>query len=804
MKAVPSICLILTPMTLMIATAYAADPTPGATPVAQAAPVQPATTGDSSTTTSPAPADENTLPRVTVTSQKRSQDITSVPISITAISGEDLTDERIQNYEDLSRAVPGLSFDSLGANEGLSNIVIRGVSSTAGSSTVGIYLDDVAITTKSFYGNGAAEPRIIDLQSVEVLRGPQGTLYGDSSEGGTIRFLSNQPNMDLFSGEVSADTSYTAHGGENYASTLILNVPINPGIFALRGSINVDHEAGWIDHYSLGGKLEDTGVNSSDGLTAHLIGKLTPGDGWTITPTLYFQSVSTDDNAAFYPALGLYNQSKEVSEPSKDNISLATLSVQKTLGFANLTSITGAYLRRFNRQEDGTFFNSTVFAEAFLDPLYPQHQPQNDSIIGTLPSQVHMDTGYRQFSEELRLSSKDEDGTNRLKWVAGLYVDEQTIHNSDFQQIPGINQAFKGIYGIPLEASLVQTTFGAPGISLFPDSIDESDVRSYTERQVAIFGQADYDLTPDWRASFGARYSFAKENFDSTEQGFYQIGNISPYFQEADFHSFTPKASISHDLTPDSTVYASASEGFRLGGPTGPIVYGPTSVCASDFAAIGQTSQPKQFDSDSLWTYELGTKNTLDNNHVAVNASIYYTDWHNIQQQIYLPTCGYYFTANVGNAAIYGGELEAAWRATRNLKLTASLSGQKATITQTANAADVPVGSHLIDVPELSATLGVSYTSMISDNLSLISRADYSFTGHSYGSYQASNPDYSNPGYGVLNASLTFTRDKYELTFYAKNLLNNQTIIQRPEINTVVEGYTVHPRVVGLTGRFMF
>ena len=814
-------CLALAPLSVLIASAYAADPNdaapgqsapatasmPQANPpaTASAAPLVVAQATVAGADTPPADAgNSNVLAPVVVTSQKRSEDIKSVPISVTAMTGDDVAAQRITDYEDLSRAVPGLSFNTQ-ASEGTSNIVLRGVSSTAGSATVGIYLDDISITTKNFFNNGSVEPHLIDLQSIEVLRGPQGTLYGDSSEGGTIRFVSTPPNMTTFSGEVGVDTSVTQHGGINYGTSATVNLPINPDVFAVRASLQTSHDSGWINRYSqFTGALEQKGTNSEDFTTLHVIGKLTPGDGWVITPTLFWQDVRTKDNAAFYPSLGLWDQSKSTPEGGIDTMNLASLSIKKNIGFAEFTSVTGAYYRRFDRQEDGEYFNSTAFDLFFLDPLYPQFTKQNDAIIGTLPSEVHQNAGYRQFSQEFRLSSVDDGPTKSpLRWVGGVYLDQQTIHNSDFQQIPGIDNTFKSIYGFSLENSLVETVYGtgSPSFQLFPDSIDESDVRNYTERQIALFGQADYDITSQWHAGFGARYSVAKESFNSTEQGFYQIGNISPYYQEAAFNSFTPKGTLSYDINPDSNVYASVGKGFRLGGPTGPIVFGPKSVCNGDFQAIDQTSQPIKFDSDSLLTYELGTKNTLDGNRVSLNAAVFYTQWSNIQQQIYLPTCGYYFTANVGDARILGSEVEAAWRVTRELKVAASLS---ATVTSTVNPVDVPVGSHLIDVPVATATLGASYSKPLTEDIQATYRLDYSFTGHSYGSYQTSNSNYFNPGYGVVNLAATFFRGDYELTFYAKNAFSNETIIQRPEINTVFEGYTVHPRVIGVNGKFSF
>ena len=188
----------------------------------------------------------------------------------------------------------------------------------------------------------------------------------------------------------------------------------------------------------------------------------------------------------------------------------------------------------------------------------------------------------------------------------------------------------------------------------------------------------------------------------------------------------------------------------------------------------------------------------------SLDAAAFLTQWSNIQQSIYLPTCGYYFTANIGNAKIYGAELEASYRPNGNLKFGLTASAEHAVVTSTDNPATVAAGAHLIDVPNATYTASVSYNRQISGDFTLRARTDYSWTGHSYGSYQATNPNYSNPSYGVLNANLTLAATRYEVSLYAKNLNNDQKIIQTPEVNTVVEGYTVRPRTIGLTGRYFF
>jgi iron complex outermembrane recepter protein len=806
-------------------------------------------------------AAESALDEVVVSANKRQEDIKDVPISITAVTGDDLAAKFIVTYDDISRAVPGVDFNSLAGSEGTTNIVIRGVSSTSGSSTVGLYLDDVSITTKNFFYDGASAPRLFDVERLEVLRGPQGTLYGDSSEGGTIRFITRQPDLSRLSGELNGDLSQTEHGGTNYFAGGVFNLPIIGDVFAVRGSIGFTSDSGFIDHYSNPGQssaatltqvtpyfdLLKRGVNDDNVFVARLNGLIKVSDDFTISPSFFYQRYKYGDSDAFYPPgqlssanppgppiPGLWIQDKEVAEPGLDTLILPSLTINYRFSFADLTSVTGLFLRQYARTIDGTYYNSGAFASLIDVPCpspgagvitYPNgspncdtaQQPLVDSIIANLPSAVHLSNHYGQFSQELRLSSPAGLGGG-LKWVGGVYFENSWIHDIDFQQIRGISTAFTSIFGVPMEQTYVNTLYGPPQAGttlLFPNDIDESDNRFYSEKQYAGFGQIDYDLLPDMHGSLGVRYAVTSENYVSTETGFYQIPNISPYFQSGKFIAFTPKFSLSYDLTKDSNVYASAAKGYRNGGPTGPIPYGGLGggVCGSNLASYGLNSGPNKFDSDSLWTYEFGSKNRLDSNRLSIDAAVYATDWSHIQQSLYLPTCGYYFTANVGDAKIYGAEFEINYRPITQLTLGLSGDVQHAYISSAANASEASVGSWLIDVPEYTYDASGAYSATLADGRTVVTRVDYSYTGSSYGSYQpldlqnsppTVNPNYHNPGYGVLTASIGLTSKNVDVTAYAKNLTNDRKIIQQPEVNTVFEAYTVHPRVVGVSVKYRF
>ena len=200
---------------------------------------------------------------ITITSQKRKEDILKVPLSVTAVSGEQLQDNHLVDFSDLSRAVPNLSFNTQ-AGAGLSTLQMRGVSSQAGSATVAIYLDDVSLTTRNLYSQGTAEPRFFDIDRVEVLRGPQGTLYGASALGGTVKFISRQPDATRFEGGAYGEVSATDHGGTNHLLQGVVNVPLSQGTVALRVGVQTGHDSGYIDRVDVNSlQVVDKGINDS-------------------------------------------------------------------------------------------------------------------------------------------------------------------------------------------------------------------------------------------------------------------------------------------------------------------------------------------------------------------------------------------------------------------------------------------------------------------------------------------------------------------------------------------------------------
>ena len=755
------------------------------------------------------------LEEIVVTAQKRTEDLTKVPASISVLSGATLQEQHIDNFQDITRAVPGVSFGAGSTvsggpvGPGTTNINIRGISSVAGSSTVAVYLDEQSITQGNLY-DGSAEPKFLDFARVEVLRGPQGTLYGASSMGGNLRFISNQPNLDTYSGNVNIDLSGTDHGGVNYAGDTTVNIPILPGKWAIRGSFQYGSNSGYIDNYSTTGQLLHSGTNTERWNAFRFASKFQATDDLSITLSVFGQHDHTADTPVYYADLGTFKQDKTVIEPTTDNVFIPSLTIEQDFDNFTLTSVTGYFQRDFNFQDDGTVFNSLAISQFFLDPAYPSKQAQNDNILGTLPSQVHRDDRTWQGSEEIRLTSKDATlFGNDLNWIAGFFFENQRQARDDFEPEPGFRATFRSIYGFspndPQSAiGNVQEHMGAnanlPIIS-YADDLVYGDNQWLDQQQYAVFAQADYSITPALKATVGMRYEYATQNYFRNSFGILSFGNVFPFAAQTSTYAFTPKFSLSYDMTQDATIYATIAKGFRLGGPTGPV---SSTVCQQSLAQYGISDNPTKYGPDKLWSYEAGAKAHFLDNRVTVNGDFFYIQWDNIQQQINLPSCGASITQNFGAAESYGTEIDIRARVTPNLTITSSGAITQTTITDSPNPSTAAVGADVLNVPKYTFTIGADYDYPINDTVDAFIRADYELTGNSKGAFSTSDPAYYQPAYGVVNGSFGVNTGPYEVSIYAKNLGNNDKIIQHPAINFVSEAYTLRPLTVGIKGSMKF
>lgn len=807
---------------------------------ATAAPTAPSKTGDapkrrieSDAESASRSKDSGALDEVIVTSQRRSESISTVPMSISVISASDLGREHISNIPDLSRAVPNVSFTTQGG-PGLSTLEIRGISSQAGTAAIGVYLNDASLTTLS--GLGTAEPRFFDLDRVEVLRGPQGTLYGGGTLGGVVRFIEKRPNLTQFDASASTEVSETRHGGANYNVEGVLNLPLLVGRLALRLGAQEGEDSGYIDQVSPTDlSIVAKGINGNRWTVAKAALKWQMTDAWSATPAIFYQRFESDDIDAFFevvpdgqPLAGQnlqpFQTSKTVREPGTDRITIPSLTVEGDLGVADLTVVGSRYDRDFAVIQDGTI--DTV---PYLVSLFPAGSAVATG-LAALKGVFGQTTHQSQATVEARLASKPyAAGTGLpLSWLAGAFYLNDTTELTGTHPVVGIFKLFKQL-GLNINDPNVF-------FRSFPGAWTASDSSFYGHRvyhpsQRAVFGELTYHVRDNVRITVGLRYESAKETFERDANYYVSFCGRPPDLlgnppmcplqfdpPTASFSATTPRAVVSWDLDESKLVYVSAAKGYREGSFNRPIPIrgqqvedlqnlglcdGTPSNCA---AAI-----PTAFKPDSLWSYEVGGKLRGFENRLSVDASVYYLKWNDTQQDIVLAVSGYDFESNVGHVESCGVELDVQARPTRSLTLRlaggynhATFSDDVPLLGSNNGGLNVTKGTKVPGVPDYNALLGVDYTITFSGNLDGFVRGDVRVVGRSRGTFVLGAPDYYRPAYVTSDASVGLAFGAFEVSLFAKNLNDNRTVLQRPDINSLSEAYTMRPRTVGLAFNYHF
>lgn len=747
-------------------------------------------------------------PDIVVTAERRQSTVQSSPLSITALTGEDLARRGVANIADLARAVPGIAIRSAGP--GQTEVAIRGLASTGGASpTVGFYLDDTPLTAPASSTNGKVviDPALYDLARVEVLRGPQGTLYGSGSEGGTIRLITTEPKLNAFSGTVNLDGSGTVGGGANVALNGAVNIPLVSDIAALRVVATYKHNSGWIDRivedpFPLGtnngcaatffyacarGDVANGNIvkNYKDVNDERLRGGriellLYPTPDLKILTTILYQKVNQGGANTFdFPPGGnpvqAHYQPADVKEPFEDRFALISNTLSYNLGFADVSVSTSYWNRRERQTQDaGELYQNLFSLPNFLTAT-------SQSLTETDPSQ--------QFSEEIRLASRNN---GRFKWIVGAFY-------SKFSSAIAV-------YGATPELSFASVG----GSAANPDGVIYTANVPYHIRQLAAFGELSYEITPSIAATVGLRYFDFANSIDYTQAGILgPTGNTVPDAGRVVSRDsgMTPKFNLSYKPNRKLTLYATAAEGFRSGGVNLPApVTGPGS-CLPYLASIGLSQSPRTFDPDTVWNYEVGGKARLFNGRLTVNADVYYIKWHDVQQTINIPVCGYPYTANAGDATSYGPELEVSYRVTDRLTISANATYTHATLTSVKPGAQFNVGERLLNIPRYTENTSITYDWPISD------KADASLTisNSLVGPSRDIVTDFVNlPTYNIVNFRAELAINKVRYGLYVNNLTDthakitaNTTRVTIPQ-PSLIRFATNQPLTIGLDLKYAF
>jgi iron complex outermembrane receptor protein len=728
------------------------------------------------------------IDEIVITAQKRTSTIQNTPISITAVSGEDLQARGITNFSTLAQSTPGVSLKSEGP--GQTEIELRGMTSSGGNSpTVGFYLDDIPLTAPAGAQNGKVviDPTLYDLKRVEVLRGPQGTLYGSGSMGGTVRLISNQPDLSTLEGSAQSTLSGTDGGGFNHGDNLMLNIPLINDTLALRLVATEAHTSGWIDRIidnpfplvstngAVRGNVQDApiqkqypGSNAQQlyGFRASMLWQ--PIEHLSITPAFFYQSSRQDGISAFDsdPGTEAHYQVFDVPEPLTDKISVFSLNINYGFESFDVTSATAQWNRRSTQTEDASEnFNNPNTGATFASnnglPNPGYYGPAGSGLV-----YGHEDDPSGQFSEELRFASK---GGGALTWVGGVFYSNYSA-----------TWNFNGTTDNP-SAYMDLGTFAPATTTAWFDAVSPTRLIQY-----AAFGEATYEITSALKANVGLRYYSYDYRFSSVISGWGSaLGAATPsesglIKQSED--GLNPKFNLSYTFSPDLMTYATISKGFRPGGGNAQYpVTGPYwSAVFAPYKFSGD-KWPSSYQSDTVWSYELGEKARFFDRRLTVNASLYYERWNNIQL-LALPG-DWALNINGNHATIYGGEIETRTLLGGGFDLALS-GGYTNAFVDSGPHWQIQPANKLSDVAPVTANAVLGYTRDLSRTYSLVARIENAFVGPRYSlafpfGFSLNGKYIQLPSYDLTNIRVGIqSKNGWGAALFINNVFNKQAQLE--------------------------
>jgi iron complex outermembrane recepter protein len=783
--------------------------------------------------------DTGPLQEVTVTATRHEESLSKVPESITALTQEAMDMRGIKDFQDVVRYTAGVYVDNSGTN----NISIRGIASTGGAGTTGIYIDETPIQIRALAFNpDDTLPKAFDLDRIEVLRGPQGTLFGAGSEGGTVRYITTQPSLTTNSFYSREELSYTEGGAPSYEGGLAAGGPLIDGVLGARLTVWYRRDGGYIDSVNQAGTYPDPvdtvqkNANYDNTTLYRLALVWAASDNISVTPSFYYQDRYRNAGEDYW---GLYSTPEnnqfanaDPSEtPDPDRFYLASVKLEDNLGFAKLISNTSYYHRKEITGYEGTLYNlgfyqSEVFSGAFLPGAYPLLDGTGIHLPPGATNYISPNTinnNQQNIIQEIRLQSANSDSP--LIWTTGLFFSEDRQTYLELIHDPLLNELSLAATGQPYTNFFVDP-FGNP-VLYSPQYPEDSYFLSTRadDKQYAWFGEATYSFTDQLKATVGARYSktqFTNVSYTGGPQLYLQPATINAQEKEG---SFTPKVSFSYQEDPRNLYYFTYAKGFRPGGANNPV---PEPACSTDFQNFGITQSPPTFGSDTVNSFEVGAKNNLDN-RFKIASSIYYIRWNNIQQTVVPPICQISFIANLGTAVAKGGDIQAEFAATDNLTVELSTGYTDARYTESVSltptapivvaSGDAITGQSGQPAAPFTATLGLEYRFKVGEHDAFI-RADDEYTGrskwHSPGQdpateqYDANNYTLSPTSFATARAGMSF--GGWQAAAFVDNLTDTHTITNYNWSIDPGDGvtsrlqreYTFRPRTYGVTVTYRY
>jgi iron complex outermembrane receptor protein len=762
---------------------------------------------------------------IVVTAQKRATALQEVPFSIAAVTNEDLEQSGATNIVDVARNIPGLYITDLGP--GQSQVAIRGISAgqvvrdqPGVKESVGIYLDESPISVALF----TPDLDLYDLDRIEVLRGPQGTLYGAGNDAGTVRYITAQPDIGTFGGSAEVALNSFTDGEIGGSLRGAVNVPIGETA-AMRLVGYYNELPGFIDSLYPGRATQED-VNGGSRTGGRLAFRFEPNENFAITPRIVYQKLETDG----YPRIDVYNilgnplttteppvdpgergQVTQFREGIDDEFMLADLKLDFGFGSVGLTSVTSYVDRSVVVLRDASQLTGSVTKDVGgTDAQARMNSPLYDT------------TDLQTFSQEIRLASTEE---GPFQWVAGVFYQQYDREYGQNLPTPGYD-AFLTSMGV------TNPQRGAP-----PDTPFFSDL-TYDFEQFAVFGEATYRFNPNWAVTAGLRYYDFSEDRLLTFAGFFADQGYVDEPGSTESDGFSPRVILSYNMNKNVLFTAQYARGFRLGGINDPLNVG---LCSQ--ADLATFSGHPGWEDEFVDNFELGAKTRLADGRVTFNAAVFLTKIKDMQYIADAGTCSSRIILN-GDAETPGAEFELFVRPDDHWDLGLSATWVKAEVTQSfpndaAPIAGIREGNQLPTSPELQAVGTVAYSFTLGSNLESYLRFTIQYVGSSFTQLGDEEPNFgliSNaagrpagsarliqlggvpadtniefdpelPSYEIGNLRWGFSTDKWEAGVFINNLWDERAFlsVDRERGRSARVGYlTNSPRTYGANFRINF
>ncbi len=673
------------------------------------------------------------LEEVIVTATKREVSMQDLAQSVTAFTTEDIERLGFRQLDDYVKHIPSLSFSR--REPGGTSIVFRGVAASGiqfgATASSAVYLDEQPITA----GGQNPDPRLIDIERVEALSGPQGTLFGSSSQSGTLRIITNKPDTEAFESWVEGTASVIDGGDTGYDISGMVNIPLVENKLALRLVGFQAEEAGFIDNVlspSPGGTTDNANVVKDDVNSSTYSGgraslRWNVSDNWRLDATAIVQELDVDGFSDVDLDMGDLEQVRFYDEKASDDWYQLGLTLEGDLGFADLTVATSYFDREFRYEADSSYY--VFFLDSYLSSYYTSYDFGGDPIGHAINSQ---DT--ESYTVEARLASSADSGS-RWNWLLGSFYNKTTSVGRFESNIDNFTDTPAFAY--------IDYNYGAePTDTWFKGMYDQE------LEQVSVFGEVTMDITDHFSVTAGGRWFKFERSFDLVQESPAGVTNSENYLNESqstDEDGWVPKFNTTYTFDDDRLVYFTYSEGFRVGG-SNPVP--------------GRSNLPRNYDSDTLTNYEVGAKTQWLDSSLRFNFAAYHMEWDDIQVQVEDTQSAVFATGfiNFPSAEIDGMEASVAWIPADGWDISGTLAYNNAEISETSTQFGLTVenGTPLPLTPDWKGSLSVEYA--VPHTLfgaSPFVRFDYSYTGESVNALEGAE--------AVIGGFPVRTQDSYQI-----------------------------------------